>query len=153
LSRFKGNFVAFAENATDDNRMIFGSDEKSDEIDDNFNDDFKIGWEIVGEDDNPTRQDFNALGFTISKLIGYLYTAGIAEWDNEQKYIIGDFCKIDNVIYSSLSGEVGDENIGNDPTQSDDFWVDINEESSASLANAILENRQDIEKLKLGVES
>jgi len=91
--------------------------------------------------------------YGIPKLIDRIISTGIEDFNEDRKYIKSDLCKKYGVIYESILGVDGDENIGNDPTQSDDFWVDINEESSASLANAILENRQDIEKLRLGVEA
>ena len=77
LNRFDGNVVPFASEATLTNRTVFGAETQSDDIDDNLNADFKKGWEIVGLNDNPTREDFNAMGYTLGNLISYLYQSGV----------------------------------------------------------------------------
>ena len=61
IARFNGNVVPFADDSTSTNRTVFGGVTQSDAIDDNLNADFKKGWEIVGLNDNPTREDFNNL--------------------------------------------------------------------------------------------
>jgi len=123
FTRYDGNVVPFAVDATDDNRTVFGDTTQSDDINDNLNDDFKKGWEIVGVNDNPTKQDFNGLAFTVSNLVAYLYQQGIAEWNTNQNYMINSFAMgSDGKIYQSLT----DDNQGNDPTTDGDNWKTTN---------------------------
>lgn len=116
IARFNGNVVPFADDATSTNRTVFGGVTQSDAIDDNLNADFKKGWEIVGLNDNPTREDFNAMGYTLGALISYLYEMGISEWNALQNYrvnsrVIGS----DGNLYKSLTGTSGTPNAGNNP--------------------------------------
>lgn len=110
LTRFNGNVVPFASESTTDNRTVFGDVVQADDIDSNLNADFKKGWEIVGLNDNPTKQDFNAMGYTLGALISYLYQMGIAEYNASQEYKLNAVCiGTDGTIYQSLV----DANIGN----------------------------------------
>lgn len=125
FTRFSGNVAPFASNSTSTNRTIFGSITQSDAIDDNLNSDFLLGWEIVGVNDNPTKQDFNAMGFTLGSLIAYLYQQGLPSWNTNQEYYIGGYSVgSDNKIYRSITGTVGTPNTGNDPvTDGGTNWV------------------------------
>lgn len=115
LARFNGNVVPFANDATSTNRTVFGGTTQSDNIDDNLNADFKKGWEIVGLNDNPTREDFNAMGYTLGALTSYLYQMGIAEYNALQEYKLNGLCLGTNgTIYQSLV----DNNLGNALTNS-----------------------------------
>lgn len=123
LNRFDGNVVPFASEATLTNRTVFGAETQSDDIDDNLNADFKKGWEIVGVNDNPTREDFNAMGYTLGALISYLYEMGISEWNTSQNYransrVIGSNGK----LYKALTGTIGSPNVGNNPTSDAVNW-------------------------------
>jgi hypothetical protein len=110
LTRFNGNVVPFASESTTDNRTVFGDVVQADDIDSNLNADFKKGWEIVGLNDNPTKQDFNAMGYTLGALTSYLYQMGIAEHNVSQEYKLNGLCiGTDGTIYQSLV----DSNIGN----------------------------------------
>lgn len=110
LTRFNGNVVPFASESTTDNRTVFGDVVQADDIDSNLNADFKKGWEIVGLNDNPTKQDFNAMGYTLGALTSYLYQMGIAEYNVSQEYKLNAVCiGTDGTIYQSLV----DANIGN----------------------------------------
>lgn len=110
LARFNGNVVPFANDATSTNRTVFGGNAQSDALDDNLNADFKKGWEIVGLNDNPTREDFNAMGYTLGALTSYLYQMGIAEYNVLQEYKLNGLCiGTGGAIYQSLV----DANIGN----------------------------------------
>ena len=116
IDRYDGNLQAFASSASGDERTIFGDTTQSDDLDDNINSDFFRGWGIVGVNENPTKQDFNAFAFTATQLIAYLHQMGIAEWNTDQEYhsesrTIGN----DGAIYRSLT----DSNTGNDPTTDD----------------------------------
>ena len=116
FERYDGNVVPFASNSTDDNRTIFGDDTQSDDINDNLNDDFKLGWEIVDENENPTKQDFNAMGYTNGYLTSYLYQQGIPEWNSNQTYYTNSYAVgSDGLIYRSKN----DDNTDNDPTTDD----------------------------------
>lgn len=125
IARFNGNVVPFADDATLTNRTVFGGTTQSDDINDNLNADFKKGWEIVGLNDNPTREDFNAMGYTLGALISYLYEMGISEWNASQNYrvnsrVIGS----DGKIYKALTGTTGTPNVGNNPTSDSVNWKD-----------------------------
>ena len=123
LNRFNGNVEPFAVNATATNRTIFGDVTQSDDIDDNLNADFKTGWEIVGINDNPTKQDFNALAYTLGNLVSYLYQQGIAVWNTNQKYYVGSRCIGSNgLIYKALTGTEPSPNTGNDPVTDAVNW-------------------------------
>ena len=123
LNRFNGNVEPFAVNATATNRTIFGDVIQSDDIDDNLNADFKKGWEIVGINDNPTKQDFNALAYTLGNLTSYLYQQGIALWNTNQKYYMGSRCiGSDGQIYKALTGTDPLPNAGNDPIADTINW-------------------------------
>lgn len=120
-NRFNGDVVPFASDATSTNRTIFGDVTQSDNIDDNINSNFKLGWEIVGPNDNPTKQDFNALGFTQGNLISYLYQEGIPAWNALQKYYVGSICKFNGNIYTSKTGTELLANIGNNPLDTNNW--------------------------------
>ena len=123
IARFNGNVVPFADDATLTNRTVFGGTTQSDAIDDNLNADFKKGWEIVGLNDNPTREDFNAMGYTLGALTAYLYEMGISEWNASQNYrvnsrVIGS----DGKLYKALTGTIGSPNVGKNPTSDAVNW-------------------------------
>jgi hypothetical protein len=120
LNRYAGNVVPFASNSTGTNRTLFGSIAQSDDIDSNINTDFKLGWEIVGSNEVPTKQDFNALGYTSTLLTAYLYQKGIPEWDTNQEYHTGSKAVgSDGMVYTSLT----DSNTGNDPVSDLTNWL------------------------------
>ena len=126
IARFNGNVVPFADDATSTNRTVFGGVTQSDAIDDNLNADFKKGWEIVGLNDNPTKEDFNAMGYTLGALTAYLYEMGIAEWNTSQNYrvnsrVIGS----DGNLYKSLTGTSGTPNAGNNPLSDVVNWKSL----------------------------
>lgn len=126
FTRFNGNVVPFADDATSTNRTVFGGVTQSDAIDDNLNADFKKGWEIVGLNDNPTREDFNGMGYTLGALTAYLYEMGISEWNTSQNYrvnsrVIGS----DGNLYKSLTGTSGTPNAGNNPLSDVVNWKSL----------------------------
>lgn len=136
FTRFNGNVVPFADDATSTNRTVFGGVTQSDAIDDNLNADFKKGWEIVGLNDNPTREDFNAMGYTLGALISYLYEMGIAEWNDKQKYkkysrVIGS----DGKIYKALTGTTGTPNVNHNPTSDVVNWTSETLTDYSTLTN------------------
>lgn len=127
LTRYNGNLVPFANGADPSKRYIFGGTTASDNIDDNINSDFLTGWEIVGQNDAPPKQWFNALGYTSTYLAGYLYQMGIPEWNTNQEYFINSRAMgSDGDIYKSLTGTSGTPNIGNDPVGDIVNWENEN---------------------------
>lgn len=123
FTRFNGNVVPFADDATSTNRTVFGGTTQSDTLDDNLNADFKKGWEIVGLNDNPTREDFNGMGYTLGALTAYLYEMGISEWNASQNYRANSrVTGSDGKIYKSLTGTTGIPNVGNNPTTDAVNW-------------------------------
>lgn len=108
ITRFIGNLAAFASAATGKNRTIFGpkgTATQSDDITDNINPDYLGGWELLGPSDKPTKQQFNALGFTHGQLLSYLHQMGVAEWDGAQEYQIGSIANRAGTLYSCLTAD------------------------------------------------
>jgi len=127
FTRFNGNVVPFANDATSTNRTVFGGTTQSDLIDDNLNTNFKKGWEIVGLNDNPTREDFNAMGYTNGYLISYLYQAGIPEYNATQNYLVNSIViASDGNLYKSLTGTSETPNIGTNPLSDVVNWKSLN---------------------------
>jgi hypothetical protein len=86
ILRYTGDLKAFGSTATGTERTVFGSLTQSDILDSNLNADYFRGWGIIGVNDNPSKQDFNALAFTASQLISYTHQMGVPEWDSLQEY-------------------------------------------------------------------
>jgi len=107
IDRYNGNLEAFAADALSTERTIFGDTAQSDTLDDNITTDFLRGWGLVGVNENPTKQDFNGLGFTLGQLISYLHQRGIAEWNTAQEYFDGSVVTTDVGIYRLKVGGDG----------------------------------------------
>jgi len=103
INRYNGNLEAFAKNATGTERTVFGDVVQSDSLDDNINADFSRGWGIVPVNGDPTKQDFNALGYTVSQLLAYLHQSGVAEWNASQEYFDGSMTNRLGSLYRCLS--------------------------------------------------
>ena len=80
---------------------------------------FLTGWaaETIATR-RPAYQDFNALDFLTFYQLGYLFQAGVAEWDAGTTYFAGSICTgvVTGVLYQSLV----DDNLNNavtDPTK------------------------------------
>jgi hypothetical protein len=121
LPRFTGEVVPFASEAIGTERTIFGDTTQSNAIDDNLNADYKRGWGIVGVNDLPTKQDFNAMGFTLGQLLAYLYQQGVPEYDATTEYFENQITNFDGDLYKSLI----DNNTGNTPDVSPSEWSNI----------------------------
>jgi hypothetical protein len=119
ITRFSGNLPAFGSLSTGTNRTVFGDVTQSDTLDDNINADFQLGWEITGVNDAPSKQDFNALGFTHGQLLAYLHQAGVAEYDAAQEYFVGSVVNFQGQIYKSIAAT----NIGNTPSALSTNWM------------------------------
>ena len=100
IDRFNGNVAPFASQADTNKRTTFGTtDTGLDSLDDNVTADFLKGWQIVGPNDFPTLEDFNALGFTVSQFLSYLHQACVPEWNGAQQYQIGSYANLAGVLY------------------------------------------------------
>jgi len=107
IDRYNGNMAAFAADALSTERTIFGDTAQSNTLDANITADFLRGWGLVGVNENPTKQDFNGLAFTLGQLISYLHQRGIAEWNTAQEYFDGSVVTTDAGIYQLKSGGDG----------------------------------------------
>lgn len=101
FERVKGDVPVFSQDYDGRDRTIFGGTEQSNDINDQFTNEFKKGWGIVGKNEFPTLQDFNALGFTHSTLLSYLYQAGVPEWDSTTEYYKGSVVTYNNEAWIS----------------------------------------------------
>lgn len=118
INRFNGNLQAPASAALGTERTLFGTASQSDDLTDQFNADLLRGWGIVGPSDQPTLQDFNAMGFTLGQIHAYLHQMGVAEYNALQEYHLGSITNVAGVLYVSLV----DNNVGNAPASSPTQW-------------------------------
>lgn len=118
INRYNGNLQAPASAALGTERTIFGEVTQSDDLTDQFTADLLRGWGIVGPSDQPTLQDFNAMGYTLGQLLAYLHQVGIAEYNGLQEYHIGSFANQNGQLYVSLANN----NVGNSPESSPLQW-------------------------------
>jgi hypothetical protein len=121
ITRPGKNIVAFGSNAEGTERTTFGTTTQANDLDSNLNDSFARGWGIVAGSDLPTKQDFNAMGYTLGQLNAYLYQMGIAEYDASQEYHQNSFTNYNGVIYKSLTNN----NVGNTPNTSTTNWESV----------------------------
>lgn len=119
IDRFNGNLRAFGADAISTERTVFGDVTQSDALDDNINSDFFRGWGIVGPSENPTKQDFNAMGFTLGQLLAYLFQRGVAEWNVAQEYYAPAIVTHAGGLWLALS-----DNTGSEPPSADWARVD-----------------------------
>ncbi len=103
ITRLDANVLAFASAALANERTVFGDVTESDTLDDNVTADFFRGWGIVGPNDEPTREDFNGLGFTLGQFIAYLHQVGVAEWNGNQEYHQNSLANESGVLYLCLT--------------------------------------------------
>jgi len=107
INRYDGNLKAFAADALGSERTIFGDTAQSNTLDGNITSDLFRGWGIVGVNENPTKQDFNGLGFTLGQLIAYLHQVGIPEWNTDQEFYQGSIATTLAGVYRLKSGGDG----------------------------------------------
>jgi len=123
ITRYTGDLEAFASNPTGTERTIFGSVAASDELTANIDTaDFKRGWGIVSASTPPSKQDFNALGYSTTFLHAYLHQMGIAEWDSLQQYFVGSATIATGNLYIAKTGTTGSPSIGNNPVTDSASW-------------------------------
>lgn len=118
IDRYNGNLEAPASAALGTERTIFGTGSQSDDLTDQFNAFLLRGWGIVGPSDQPTLQDFNAMGFTLGQIHAYLHQMGVAEYNAAQEYHTGSITNVAGVLYVSLVNN----NVGNAPASSPAQW-------------------------------
>lgn len=118
ITRVDGNLKAFASEQLTNERTLFGQTAQADDLTSQITAQFLRGWGIIGPSDQPSLQDFNALGYTMGQLLAYLHQMGVAEYNAAQEYYIGSVTQIGGVIYISKTAA----NIGNAPATSPTFW-------------------------------
>lgn len=100
IERYNGNVAAFASQADTNKRTTFGTTDTGDDtLDGNLTADYFTGWQIVGPNDSPTLEDFNAAMFTAGQFLSYLHQAGVPEWNGVQQYQIGSYVNRSGVLY------------------------------------------------------
>ncbi|MFX4154223.1 hypothetical protein ACOL23_04690, partial [Aliarcobacter butzleri] len=125
FERPNSNIVPFGTNANENKRFAFGTNNYTNDINENLNDSFKLGWETVGINSKPPRQWFNGLAYASTYLTSYLFQAGIPEWNEEQEFFLHSrTIGSDGKIYRSLAGTSVAPNIGNNPTTDTENWKD-----------------------------
>jgi hypothetical protein len=131
INRFDGNVKAFASEAQGTERTIFGDTAQSNTLDANLTANFLRGWGIVGVNENPTKQDFAGLAFTLGELISYLHQVGIPEWNTAQEFYEGS-------VVTTLAGIYRLKASG-DGTEDPDTDEGVNWEAAPTRAE--IENR------------
>ena len=86
IERLDGKFEAFASQPHESEKTVFGGGPDSDSITNNITPEYRRGWGIVGPNDAPTMQDFNALGFLTTQVLAYLHQVGVPHWHTAQGY-------------------------------------------------------------------
>ena len=134
ITRPSGNLKAFASNPIGIERSIFGKyPTQSDDITTNITAEFLRGWGSTPINTPPIREDFNALGFTSTQLIAYLFQMGCAEWDIAQEYEFGSASITSGNIYISKANS----NIGNNPLTDTVNWKRLAALEEVVYANLI----------------
>lgn len=104
----------FAGQADSDQITAFGTAKTSNpvytsDIDQIQTDQYTQGWTpSLMSDLAPYLQDSNALHYSTTRQLAYLYQEGIAEWDASTEYGLNSLCKSGETIYLSLqNGNIG----------------------------------------------
>lgn len=120
LKRFSGDISPFSVDYLGNERFVFGTEVANNDIDAQINAYFKRGWGVVDATKRPSLQDFNALGYTLSYLLAYVYQQGIAEWSKDANYYVGNLTCENGIIYRSTAVD----NKDNRPSTSDSSkWI------------------------------
>lgn len=101
ITRYNGKLQAFASEALPDERTIFGSEAQSNDLTAQINAEYKRGWGIIGRNEVPPAQDFNAIMYAATQLLAYLHQMGVAEHNNAQDYYVGSVVIKDGRLYQS----------------------------------------------------
>lgn len=127
FERPNSNIVPFGTNANKNKRFAFGTNNYTNDINENLNDSFKLGWETVGINSKPPRQWFNGLAYTSTYLTSYLFQTGIPEWNENQEYYINSITKgSDGKLYRSLVGTESSPNVNKNPLTEPNYWKNDN---------------------------
>lgn len=103
--------------------------------------------EKTGGSGVPLLEDFNTIFYTLTRNLAYLYQQGLAEWDANQTYFIGNIAAKNGIIYVSLT----DNNTNHDPANDTTNWKDYlsvvntnitNLQTNLSTANTNITNLQ-----------
>jgi len=121
IVRYNGDVKAFAVDAVGSERTIFGEVTQANDLTSQINADYLRGWGIVGPADEPSLQDFNAMGFALGQFIAYLHQVGVAEYNSAQEYHANSFVNSGGILYVSLINS----NIGNTPVSSPTQWKEL----------------------------
>lgn len=130
IVRYDGNLKAFASEQQTNERTLFGEVAIANDLTSQITAQFLRGWGIVGPSDQPSLQDFNAVGYTLGQLLAYLHQMGVAEYNAAQEYFIGSFTQTGGVLYMSLA----DANIGNTPSLSPASWKAFTADQATEVA-------------------
>ncbi|WP_157351279.1 hypothetical protein [Aliarcobacter butzleri] len=123
FERPNSNVVPFGTNANENKRFAFGTNNYTNDINENLNDSFKLGWETVGINSKPPRQWFNGLAYAATYLTSYLFQTGIPEWNENQEYYINSITKgNDGKLYRSLVGTEDSPNVNKNPLTEPNYW-------------------------------
>lgn len=134
IDRFDGNLKAFASEQQTNERTLFGELVIADDLTSQVTPEFLRGWGIVGPSDQPTLQDFNAVGYTLGQLLAYLHQMGVAEYNAAQEYYVDSVVTFSGALYISLIGP----NTGNQPSTSPTQWKAYTADQATELALGLL---------------
>ena len=109
ITRYNGNIKPFAADALSLERTVFGDTAQSDTLADNINAEWFRGWGIVGVNELPTKQDFNAAMYTSTALTAYLYQMGVPEWNTSQEYFTGSITNEGGTLYKAVQDNTGEQ--------------------------------------------
>lgn len=116
IDRYNGNLAAFASQADTNRRTTFGTEITGDDtLDGNLTPAYFTGWQIVGPNEFPTLEDFNAAFFTIGRLMAYVHQVGMPEWNGSQEYHTNSMTNRNGAIYVCLT----DNHVSATPPESD----------------------------------
>lgn len=131
INRYNGDLPAFADQAQGTERTVFGSTTQDDTLDANITADFQRGWGIVGVNENPSKQDFNGLAYTLSQLLAYLHQMGVPEWNASQEYPDGAITLTASGLYKLVPG--GDGSVDPDVDDGTNWGGTITKASLVSM--------------------
>ncbi|OQC04554.1 MAG: hypothetical protein BWX80_02433 [Candidatus Hydrogenedentes bacterium ADurb.Bin101] len=106
IERLDGKFEAFASQPHENEKTVFGGGPDSGDITDNMTPEYRRGWGIVGVNDAPTMQDFNALGFLTTQVLAYLHQVGVPHWHTAQGYQQGALAIYDGDLWQARSATI-----------------------------------------------
>lgn len=130
IDRYNGNLKAFASEQLTNERTLFGDVTVANDLTSQLTAQFLRGWGIVGPSDQPSLQDFNAVGYTLGQLLAYLHQMGVAEYNAAQEYFIGSIATAGAVLYMSTTNA----NIGNTPSTSPANWKAFTADQATEVA-------------------